>query len=185
MAVLACSCVKDISSDERLERETSTGPVGKALDAEALAKVSCADVQRELAMARSDSKPEADRVLAYVALFQSLKDRTQTFEGAMARNPDLAYQDGSQALVAAKDVCVQQTADVRVEFERYVRELVDVPTVQEIKGGSMVTVARLDFDTLRQAIEALSPDDKDHLMGRVAAAEKKVEVRHEGKRRGK
>jgi len=55
-----------------------------------------------------------------------------------------------------------------------VRELVDVPTVQEVKGGNTITVARLDFNTLRQAIETLNPDDKEQLMSRVGNAEKKV-----------
>ena len=32
-----------------------------------------------------------------------------------------------------------------MEFETYVRELVAVPTAQDIKGGNTVTVARLDF----------------------------------------
>jgi hypothetical protein len=92
----------------------------------------------------------------------------------MSRNPDLQYQEGALNIVNAKEVCIQQTADVRVEFETYVRELVDVPTVQEIKGGNAVTIARLDFNTLRQAIETLSPDDKDALLNKVGNAEKKV-----------
>ena len=58
----------------------------------------------------------------------------------MARNPDLHYAEGSQKLVAARESCIQQTADVRVEFDTYVRELVDVPTVEELKGGNTVTV---------------------------------------------
>jgi hypothetical protein len=65
-----------------------------------------------------------------------------------------------------------------------------VPTVQEIKGGATVVIARLDFNTLRQAIETLSPDDKEQLLTRVANAEKKVSSVTEaepaagGKRRG-
>ena len=42
--------------------------------------------------------------------------------------------------------------------ETYVRELVNVPTVQEIKGGNTVVVARLDFGVLREAIEAWDSD---------------------------
>jgi hypothetical protein len=65
---------------------------------------------------------------------------------------------------------------VKVEFDTYVRELVDVPTVQEIKGGNTVTVARLDFNTLRQAIETLNPEDKEQLLMKVGNAEKRVAV---------
>ena len=44
----------------------------------------------------------------------------------------------------------------------------------------------LDFGTLRQAIQSLSPDDKEQLLNRVANAEKKVEVKAEApKRKGK
>lgn len=167
-------CVKEISSDERLDRETKSLAVGSTPDASELAKLSCENVTEDLARARNVNRPEADRLADYTNLYETLKKRTSTFEEAMTRNPDLAYREGSQQIVAAKDACIQQTADVRVEFETYTRELVDVPTVQEIKGGNTVTIARLDFKTLRQAIESLSPDDKDQLLARIDTAEKKV-----------
>ncbi|MFZ5469699.1 MAG: hypothetical protein ACOZIN_09705 [Myxococcota bacterium] len=179
-------CYREITSEERLDLATQDIAVKDVPGAEELAKIDCGDTQAELVSARNVNKPEADRVLAYVELYQSLQKRSTTFEEAMARNPDLAYQEGSQKLVEAKELCVQQTADVRVEFERYVRELVDVPTVKEVKGGSTITVARLDFDTLRTAIEALDPDDKDQLLSRVESAEKRVDAAPEkGRKRGK
>jgi hypothetical protein len=51
---------------------------------------------------------------------------------------------------------------------------VSVPTVQEIKGGNTVTVARLDFNTLRQAIDTLNTEDKEQLLARVLTTEKQV-----------
>ena len=180
---VAPGCVKEISSEERLERESGGGTVRSAVGADELGKVNCQDTQAILAKARNENRPESDRVLVYMDLFESLKRRITVFDEAMSRNPDLAYQDGSQELVAAKEVCIQQSADVRMEFERYVRELVDVPTVQEIKGGSTVVVARIDFATLRQAIESLAPDDKEQLLVKVASAEKKVEVKAQEPRR--
>ncbi|XXF81430.1 hypothetical protein P2318_17240 [Myxococcaceae bacterium GXIMD 01537] len=167
-------CVKEISSDERLDRETRSTAVGDTPEASDLAKLSCDNVAEDLLRARNVNRPETDRLVDYITLFDSLRKRAATFEEAMARNPDLAYRDGSQQIVAAKDTCIQQTADVRVEFETYMRELVDVPTVQEIKGGNTVTVARLDFTTLRQAIDTLAPDDKEQLATRLEAAEKKL-----------
>jgi hypothetical protein len=167
-------CVKEISSDERLDRETRNLNASATPEAGELAKLSCDNIAEDLARARNVNRPEADRLSDYTTLYETLKKRTATFEEAMTRNPDLAYREGSQQLVAAKDACIQQTADVRVEFETYTRELVDVPTVQEIKGGNTVTIARLDFKTLRQAIESLSPDDKDQLLARIDNAEKKV-----------
>ena len=167
-------CLKEISSEERLDRETQYASAKNTPDAAALAKLNCEDTTEGLNQARNVNRPETDRVLSYIDLYTSLMKRTATFEEAMTRNPDLHYTEGSQQLVAAKETCIQQTADVKVEFETYVRELVDVPTVQEIKGGNTVTVARLDFNTLRQAIETLALDDKDTLINRVSNAEKKV-----------
>ncbi len=174
--LLLCTpgCVKEISSDERLDRETQNLAVKDTPGAAELQKLSCDDTTDALGKARNVNRPETDRLVDYIELYSSLRKRTATFEEAMSRNPDLSYREGSQQLVNAKDTCIQQTADVRVEFETYIRELVDVPTVQEIKGGNTVTIARLDFNTLRQAIETLEPDDKEALLSRVANAEKKV-----------
>lgn len=174
LSTTGCATRREITSDERLDLETRSVSFGDTPEAGDLAKISCTDVTEELVRARNVNRPETDRLVDYIQLYESLSKRTATFEEAMIRNPDLAYREGSQDLVAAKDTCVQQTADVRVEFETYVRELVEVPTVQEIKGGNTVTIARLDFDTLRQAIEALAPDDKDALLNRIEMAERNV-----------
>ena len=173
----APGCVKEISSEEHLDRETEgMGMVGtrSTPDAAALGKVRCDDTGDALNQARNVNRPETERLTDYMGLYARLQQNNATFEEAMTRNPDLNYTEGSQKLVAARDNCIQQAADVRVEFETYVRELVSVPTVQEIKGGNTVVVARLDFDTLRQAIEALNTDDKDALLLRVANAERTV-----------
>ncbi|NBD11174.1 MULTISPECIES: hypothetical protein [Corallococcus] len=194
MLLLSSSgCVKEISSDERLERDTRSVAVKDAPGVTELSKLTCDDTTAPLNKARDVNRPESDRLVDYVQLYSSLRERTHTFEDAMARNPDLSYREGSQNLVNAKDTCIQQTADVRVEFEIYLRELVDVPTVQEIKGGNTVTVARLDFGTMKKAIETLDPDDREQLLQRVNAAEKRVsaapapaeETPAGGKRRGK
>ncbi|HYO53535.1 hypothetical protein [Archangium sp.] len=167
-------CVKEISSEERLERETRFLAAKDTPDAAALGKVHCDDTGEALNQARNVNRPETDRVMSYIDLYTSLLKRNATFETAMNRNPDLNYTEGSEKLVTAREHCIQQTADVKVEFETYVRELVDVPTVQEVKGGNTITVARLDFNTLRQAIETLSPDDKEQLLSRLLSAEKRV-----------
>ena len=180
LIAMAVGCRKEMSSDERLDRETSSGALEKAAGADDIRKINCKDVEQDLTKARNENRPENERVQHYTELYESLKKKSSAVDEAMTRNPDLAYQEGSQQFVEIKELCVQTTADVRVEFERYVRELVDVPTVQEIKGGSTVTVARLDYQVLRDAIEALSPDDKEQLLSRVANAEKKVEPKSEG-----
>jgi hypothetical protein len=185
LAFASFSCVKEISSDERLERATQRNDVKGSDSAGDLAKIKCDDTNNELAKARSDTRPETDRLASYKELFDSLKSRVARFDEAMSRNPDLQFQEGSQEIVSAKDNCIQNMADVKVEFETYVRELVQVPTVQEIKGGNTVTVARLDFGVLREAIESLNPDDRDALLNKVSNAEKKVDVKSEPRKKNK
>jgi hypothetical protein len=165
---------KELTSDERLDRETSNLTVKDSPKAGELEKITCETTSEDLNKARNVNRPETDRLMDYITLYESLRKRIQTFDEAMSRNPDLQYREGAVSIVNAREVCIQQTADVRGEFETYIRELVDVPTVQEIKGGNTVTIARLDFNTLRQAIETLAPDDKDSLLNRVSNAEKKV-----------
>jgi hypothetical protein len=149
---------------------------------EVLAKISCTETGAELKQARNENKPENERLAAYLELYQSLRKRAHTFEVALDRNPDLFYSDGSE-LSDARQTCIQQTADVKNEFEKLVREVVEVPTVKEVKGGNEVVAARVDYRVLREALEALDPDDKDQLLGEVATAEKRVES--STKKRGK
>lgn len=173
--LLVLGCVKEISSEERLEREISAGPAGAALSPAELAKISCADAADSLAKARAAERDETARLMAYVDLYSALRKKTSTLEDAMSRDPDIRYQEGTRSVVDAHATCVQQLADVRFELETVVRELVQVPIVEEIKGGNTIPVARLDFNTLRMAIETLGPDDKDALLVKVASAEKKIE----------
>lgn len=175
-------CYREITSEERLDRETRSVPLAEAAGAAELEKIDCSEAQGQLVKARNVNRPETERVRDYMSLYADLQEKTKTFETAMARNPDLQYQEGSKRFADAKEVCVQQQADVRVEFERYVRDLVELPTVQELKGGNTVTVARLDFDTLREAINALGPDDKELLLTRVETAEKKIKAKPEPRR---
>ena len=184
-AVLWGACVKEISSDERLERATARSSPKNEAGAAELAKVRCDDAQEALTKAQGDNRPDGDRLQGYVDLYVSLQARSDKFEEMMNRYPDLAYQESTQELVAAREKCTQMAADVRVAFETYVRELVELPTVQEIRGGSPTVVARLDFGILRNAIEKLAPDDREQLLSRVALAEKKVEAKPEKKRGGK
>jgi hypothetical protein len=183
LVTAAVGCSHEISNEERLDRDTQSIEVKDSVGAADLAKVNCQDAATGLAKARAENRPEGDRVVSFIELYSSLKKRTDLFEEAFARNPDLAYKDGSQGFVEAKDLCVQQTADIKVEFERYVRDLVKVPTVQEVHGGNTVVAARVDFGTLRQAIETLAPDDKEQLLAKVTNAERSVAKPDDTKRK--
>ncbi len=184
-ALLCTSCVKEISSDERLERETKRSEALKSSTAEDLVKMKCDDITSELSKARDDSAPEEKRITTYLDLFDRVKERNSKFDDALSRNPDLAYQEGSAEIIAARDGCVQSAADVRLDFEGLVREIVQLPVVDEYRDGKPVKAARLSFDTLRTAIEKLNLDDKETLLTRLANAEKTVEVKDTKRKRDK
>jgi hypothetical protein len=170
----APGCVKELSSEERLDRATADTPSSACKSPEELKALGCESTAEALERARDLNQPESDRMLGYMDLYRSLRQRTTAYEQAMACNPDLAYREQTRSLVGAQEACVRQLADVQLEFETYVRELVSVPTAQDIKGGNTVTVARLDFGTLRQAIQVLAPDDAEQLLARVEGAERRL-----------
>jgi hypothetical protein len=184
-ALLFTSCVKEISSDERLERETRKSDSTKSSSAEELVQMKCDDITSELSKARDDSAPEEKRITIYSDLFDRVKARTTKFEEALSRNPDLNYQEGSQAIISARDGCVQSSADVRLDYEGLVREIVNLPVVDDIRDGKPVKAARLSFELLRSSIEKLNLDDKDALLTRLANAEKTVEVKDSKRKRDK
>lgn len=163
------------TSDQRLDQDTRGLQVEKAIRRSDLVKINCRDVQDDLKECRNTTRSETERMKSYIALYRSLEKRANTFEVAMARNPDLAYDEGNEPLVAAKDQCVQATADVKLELEKYVRDIIRFPTVREVKGGATRTVPRLDFDVVREAIRVLNLDDKAQLNNRLDDAQRQVD----------
>ncbi len=174
---VSTACVKEISSDERLERETARSESLRSNTAAELGKIKCQELADELQKARDLGKSEEERLTVFTDTYDRLKTRTARFDEAMSRNPDLAYQEGSQDLVGAREACIQLTADVRLELEGFIREIMQVLVVEEIKGGATVKAARLEFAPLRAAIEKLELDDRDNLLTRIANAEKQVDVK--------
>src|SRR4051812_15625439 len=104
--LLALACVKDISSEERLEREISAGPAGAPVSAADLAKISCADAVDGLAKARASERDETVRLMAYMDLYSSLHKKVITLEEGMSRDPDIRYKDESKAVVEAHSNCL-------------------------------------------------------------------------------
>ena len=147
-ALLFTSCVKEITErraprarDQAAARRSTSSTAGD------LVKLKCDDITAELSKARDDSAPEEKRLTIYTDLYERVKDRTTRFDEALSRNPDLAYQEGSQEIIAARDGCIQSAADVRLDFEGLVREIINLPVVDEIRDGKPVKAARLSFDT--------------------------------------
>ena len=182
---LSTACVKEITSDERLERETARSDALKTNTAAELAKIKCDVLNDDLGKARDGARTEEERLTVFTDVYERLKNRSSRFEEAMSRNPDLAYQEGSQNLVEAREACIQMTADVRVELESLIREIMQVLVVDEVKGGQTVKAARLDFAPLRAAIEKLELDDRESLQNKISNAEKQVEVKGSSRGRNK
>lgn len=180
--LLMTGCVKEISSDERLERETKRSEFS-AESAGDLLKLKCDDITSALSKARDDTQPEERRLSTYTELFDKVKERNTRFEESLSRNPDLAYQEGSAEVIAARDGCIQAAADVRLDFEGLVREIINLPVVDEYRDNKPVKAARINFDVLRDSIEKLGLDDKDALFTRLANAEKTVEVKEPSRRK--
>jgi hypothetical protein len=175
-------CVKDVTAEQRLDEATHGLDPGDPLDEKKLEKLSCSDAGPAVAKARNESRPEIERLNAYTDLYTSLQKRHDTFEQAMNRNPDLTYQEGSDELNLARAQCTQYLADVRLEFETLVRELVSSPTEQEKDK----TVPRLDLGALKKAIDVLDPDDREQMLAKVTTVEKKFEKAPDnGKKKGK
>jgi hypothetical protein len=179
------SCVKEISSDDRLDRDTLREETRKGDKAVELGNQKCDDAPAEFARAQDEKRSEEERLNAYGELFARLKTRAQTFDEAMSRNPDLAYQEGSQDLLAARDFCVQMSADAKLGLETLIREIMLMLVVDDVRGSQPIKVARLNYQVLRTAVDRLDADDRDVLMQRIAAAEKQVEVKPDAKKRGR
>lgn len=173
-ALLCQACVKEVSNEERLERESAQVEPTKTPDAEELARNRCEEVNQGLVVARDDKRSEEDRLAAYTDIYGKLKERAEMFEQAMKRNPDLAYQQGSQELLAARDLCIQSTADVKVELQTMITEIMQLLVVDDVRSGTPVKVARLNYDAVRSAIDRLELDDRDSLFQKLANAERQV-----------
>lgn len=180
-----CGCVKEISNEDRLDRDTTRTDSMKSTAAGELSKMRCDDINSELIKARDETRSEEARLTSYVDLYERVKSRTVKFDEAISHNPDLAYQEGSENIVGAREGCIQSQADVRLDFEGLVREIMQMPVVEEIRNGSTVKVSRLNFDTLRTAIEKLDLDDKESIYAKLNNAEKQVDVKDSKRKRDK
>jgi hypothetical protein len=181
--LLVGGCVKEISNEDRLDRDTAHTDAMKSSTAGELSKLRCDDINGELLKARDETRSEEARLTSYVDLYERVKSRTLKFDEAITHNPDLAYQEGSENIVGAREGCIQSQADVRLDFEGLVREIMQMPIVEEIRNGSTVKVARLNFESLRTAIEKLDLDDKESIYARLNNAEKQVDVKDSKRKR--
>ncbi|HLT31801.1 MAG TPA: hypothetical protein VK013_17320 [Myxococcaceae bacterium] len=173
IAVVGTGCVKQISNEARLDREAPTDEVGE-LNYDQLARISCGDTEERLKGVRQLVESEDARLHAYAELHESLRERTHTLGMAIRRDQDLLYIEDYRSIIDAHADCEAQQASVANELERFTRELVAVPTVNDVKDGKRVTSLRVDPTALRNAIDALNLPDEAELYEELLAAERSV-----------
>ncbi len=173
--LVGSGCIKEISSDERLERDTARSEALQSAGASELAKMKCDDLTVELSKAQEDNGPEDKRLGLFLSLFERVKQRNAKFEEALSREPDLGYQQGSNTIIAARDGCIHAEADIRLGFEGLIREIIKAPVVDELRDRKTVKAERMSFVALRSAIDKLGLDDKESLFSVLEAAEKTIE----------
>jgi len=173
VAIALCiqACPKDI---DRITPITTNTNLNQLVASKEFAQLRCDDASGNLSKARNEALPEGERLKTYVDLYLSLQDRKKRLDEAIARNSDLAYQEGAQAILHQQETCSRYVTEVRLETERFIRDLVDMPTFQEIQGGNAVIVPRVDLKVLRLAIQSLDMDGTQELLQRVDNAEQKL-----------
>lgn len=173
LAVFGSGCVKQISNEARLDREAPSDEVGE-LNYEQLSQISCGDTEERLKSVRQLVESEDARLNGYAELHTSLHERTQTLAMAIRRDQDLLYVEDYRSIIDAHAACEVQEAEVANEIERFVRELIAVPTVNDVRDGKRVTSLRVDSVALRGVIDALSLPDEAELYEQLLAAERSV-----------
>jgi hypothetical protein len=158
------------SSDARLETATGEGASGEG-GADA-ASLKCTDLKAKFDDARNTEKPESERMQGMNEVFTAAKERHTRLEEAVSKNPDLLYSSNADQIKQNRDECNSFFADVRSDFDRFIRDVTDLPVIKDVQAKE--DVARIDLTVLRNAITSLDSDDKDVLLGKVDAAEKKV-----------
>ncbi|HEY3448339.1 MAG TPA: hypothetical protein VGK67_18425 [Myxococcales bacterium] len=157
------------SSDQRLESSLSEGASSEGSD---VSSVKCSDLKDKFMQSRDSEVPESERMQKMTEVFLASRDRWQKLDDAVSKNPDLLYSSNADSIKANLDECRSFFAEVRSDFDRFIRDVSDLPVIKDV--ASSKDVARIDLGVLRGAIVALDPDDKDQLIGRVEVAEKKT-----------
>lgn len=157
------------TSDQRLENSLSEGASTEGADATA---IKCADLKKKFDESRDADVPEGDRMHKMTDVFTNAKERSTKLDEAVSKNPDLLFGGNADVIKANLDECRSFYAEVRSDFDRFIRDVCDLPVIKDVASNK--DVARLDLGVLRGAIVALDPDDKDVLIGKVETAEKKT-----------
>lgn len=160
-------------SDARLEEGMS--PTSKeSADASKLLAMNCDEHAKRLSGLSVESD-ETKKLKGLGVIYLSAKDTYEKLDAAASSHTDLLYGKEGDKIKGNLATCRDTASTAYIAFDRFVRELVDMPVVQEMKNRKMVNVARVDFKLLREAITKLDATDKELLNNRITAMESSIQ----------
>lgn len=172
LSLAACSSHSAYGPDsnDRLDESISESRGVSSADAAALMAISCKDQEKMLAAASIEAD-EKKKLITLGNAYQAAKANFTKLDEAASSQTDLLYGKEGDRIKANLDGCRDTSASAYSAFDRFARELIDMPIVQEMQNRKMVNVARVDFATLRTAIDKLGATDKEVLLNRLAMVE--------------
>ena len=158
-------------SDERIDDGVSaSSSQNSSADASMLMSLSCQDQAKALTAASLEAD-EAKKLKMLGDTYLKAKENFTKLDEAASSQTDLLYGKEGDQIKANLDGCRDTSAAAYSAFDRFIREIVDMPVVQEMKNRKMVNVARVNFAIVRDAIAKLDASDKEVLTGKLAAIE--------------
>ncbi len=157
-------------SNDRLDDSISASKGGSSVDAAALMALNCKEQDKMLAAANLETD-EKKKLITLGKAYEAAKANFTKLDEAASSQTDLLYGKEGDTIKTNLEGCRDTSASAYSAFDRFTRELIDMPVVQEMQNKKMVNVARVDFATLRTAIDKLGATDREVLMNRLSTVE--------------
>jgi aminopeptidase N len=162
------------SSESRLENAVKEGETNKgagtAATVEEIRAKKCSSYRESLAKAKSEDLKEEDRLDSFAKLYADLKAKNEFLDNALAKNPDLQFQNDSE-IPKNRDECVTALADVRNDYYSLVQDINSLLVVQDVSGKP---AARVDLKKFKDAVAVLDPDDREAIFQNIEKANQKI-----------
>ena len=157
-------------SEDRLDESIPASESKPAADAAALIAIHCKDQEKGLA-AQATETDETKKLKSLGNIYISAKGNFSKLDQAASSQTDLLYGKEGDQIKANLEGCRETAAAAYSAFDRFTRELIDMPVVQEMKNRKMVNVPRVDFSILRTAIDKLEAPDREVLLNKLTMVE--------------
>lgn len=172
LSLAACSrhAAYGPAGDDRLDESISASKGGSSVDAAALMALNCKAQEKAMTAANIEAD-EKKKLITIGNAYQAAKANFAKLDEAASSQTDLLYGKEGDQIKANLEGCRETSASAYSAFDRFTRELIDMPVVQEMQNKKMINVARVDFATLRTAIDKLDASDKEVLLNKLALVE--------------